>query len=67
MWSVALESRTQGLKKLEWVILARDIPICVVFATEVVKPEFWRSPYHLRNSIKIAGWPKVSNKIGSTI
>jgi len=37
---MAPESRTQGPRELERVMPAKDVPVCVVCATEVVKPEF---------------------------
>jgi len=49
---VAPESRTQRLRELEWVMPIKDVSVCVVCATEVVKLEFWRSSYYLRNSLK---------------
>jgi len=54
---VAPESRTQRLRELEWVMPAKDIPICIVCATEVVGLEFWWFSYHLRNSLKAAEEP----------
>jgi len=32
---VALESRTQGPRELEWVSVAKEIPVC---ATDAVEP-----------------------------
>ena len=64
IWSVAAESRTQEPRELEWVSPAQEIPVC---ATNAVEQEFWRSSYHLRNSLKIAGEPEVSDKVISMV
>ena len=49
---------------MEWVSLAKEIHVC---ATDVVELEFWRSSYHLRNSLKIVGRPDVSDKVRSMV
>jgi len=36
-------------------------------ATKVVELVFWWSPYHFRNSLKITGCPRVSDKIGPKV
>ena len=51
---MAPESRTQGPRELEWVMPTKDVPVCVVCSTQAVEPDFWRSSYHLRNSLKAA-------------
>jgi len=42
----------------------KDVPEC---ATEAVELGFWRSSYHLRNSLKIAGWLGVSIEVWSMV
>ena len=42
----------------------KEIPVC---ATDAVEQEFWRSSYHLRNSLKIAGGPEVSDEVRSMV
>jgi len=64
IWSVAPESRTQEPRELEWVSPAQKIPVC---ATDTVEQEFWRSSYHLRNSLKITGGLEVSDKVISIV
>ena len=51
MWSVALESNTQGPKDKDWVRLAKDV---LVWATKVMELDSLRSSLHLRNSLKRA-------------
>ena len=50
--------------KLEWVKPTKDVPECVI---EALERGVWRSSYHLRNSLKIIGWPAVSIEIWSTV
>jgi len=43
---------------------AKEILVC---ATDVVEPKFWRSSYNLRNSLKVASGPEVSDKVRSMV
>jgi len=64
IWSVAPESRTQGPRELEWVSPTKEIP---VYAIDAMEPEFWRSSYHLRNSLKIIGGLEISDEVESMV
>ena len=66
IWSVAPESRTQGPRESEWVRPTNDVPVRATEA-DVVELELWRSSYHLRKSLKMAGCPAVSDEAGSTV
>jgi len=43
---------------------AKEILVC---ATDVMEQEFCRSSYHLRNSLKIASGPEVSDEVRSMV
>jgi len=61
---VAPESRTHGPREVQRVRPTKDVTEC---ATKVVELGFLRSSYHLRNSLKIAGWLGVSIEVWSTV